>query len=152
MKKKKKKSNKQMAEHKPLERVKLDKLRRMIKSIERDYGGSPEIIDNMDITFEYIIASLFPNIMDNINKEFTHQYISGFNDRLKVKKVSMVEGLDNKDILNYTIDDLERSINNTAILISRDDISDNDKKVLKQICEVLETLKININELRGKND
>ena len=145
-KRKKKKVN---VEHEPVARVKLDKMKRMIKSIERDYGGTPEIIDNMDITFEYIIASLFPDIMNNINEEFTHQYITGFNDRLNVKKVSMIEQLDNRNILNYVVDDLNRTINNAVILIRKDDTTDNDKKALKQICEVLETLNNNINKLRG---
>lgn len=145
-KKKKKKIN---IEHKPVAKVKLDKLKRMIKSIERDYGGTPEIIDNMDITFEYIIASLFPNIMDNINEEFTHQYITGFNDRLDIKKVSMTEQFNDKGILKYIIDDLNRTINNATIFIRKDDTTDNDKKVLKQICEVLEALNNNINKLRG---
>lgn len=145
---KKKEKNKINIEHKPVARVKLDKMKRMIKSIERDYGGTPEIIDNMDITFEYIIASLFPDIMNNINEEFTHQYITGFNDRLNVKKVSMIDKLDNKDILNYVIDDFDRTINNVAVLIRKDDITNNDKKVLKQLCEVLETLKNNINKLK----
>lgn len=145
-KRKKKKVN---VEHEPVARVKLDKMKRMIKSIERDYGGTPEIIDNMDITFEYIIASLFPDIMNNINEEFTHQYITGFNDRLNVKKVSMIEQLDNRNILNYVVDDLNRTINNAVVLIRKDDTTDNDKKALKQICEVLETLNNNINKLRG---
>lgn len=145
-KRKKKKVN---VEHEPVARVKLDKMKRMIKSIERDYGGTPEIIDNMDITFEYIIASLFPNIMDNINKEFTHQYITGFNDRLDIKKVSTIEQLDNNNILNYVVDDLNRTINNAVVLIRKDDTTDNDKKALKQICEILETLNNNINKLRG---
>lgn len=145
-KRKKKKVN---VEHEPVARVKLDKMKRMIKSIERDYGGTPEIIDNMDITFEYIIASLFPDIMNNINEEFTHQYITGFNDRLNVKKVSMIEQLDNRKILNYVVDDLNRTINNAVVLIRKDDTTDNDKKALKQICEVLETLNNNINKLRG---
>ena len=145
-KRKKKKVN---VEHEPVARVKLDKMKRMIKSIERDYGGTPEIIDNMDITFEYIIASLFPDIMNNINEEFTHQYITGFNDRLNVKKISMIERLDNNNILNYVVDDLNRTINNAVVLIRKDDTTDNDKKALKQICEVLETLNNNINKLRG---
>lgn len=145
-KRKKKKVN---VEHEPVARVKLDKMKRMIKSIERDYGGTPEIIDNMDITFEYIIASLFPDIMNNINEELTHQYITGFNDRLNVKKVSMIEQLDNRNILNYVVDDLNRTINNAVVLIRKDDTTDNDKKALKQICEVLETLNNNINKLRG---
>ncbi len=140
----KKKKNNEKVEHEPLEKVKLDKLRRMLKSIERDYGGSPEIIDSMDITFEYIIASLFPKIMDNINKEFTHQYISGFNDRLNIKKVSMVDTLDDPDILKYPINDIETAINNTSILIRKKEVTENDKKVLKQLYEVLKTLEVNI--------
>lgn len=145
-KKKKKKIN---VEYEPVAKVKLDKLKRMIKSIERDYGGTPEIIDNMDITFEYIIASLFPNIMDNINEEFTHQYITGFNDRLDVKKVSMTEQFDNKDSFKYVLNDLNRTIDDITTFIRKEDTTDNDEKILKQICEILKTLKININELEG---
>lgn len=135
-------------EYEPVARVKLDKMKKMIKSIEKDYSGTPEIIDNMDITFEYIISSLFSDIMDNINKEFANQYITGFNDRLDIKKVSMIEQLNNKNILNYVLDDLDITINNINVLIRKNNTTDNDKKALKQICEVLEILKININKLK----
>lgn len=144
---KKKKNNIKKAEYKPLEKVKLEKLKRMIKSIERDYGGNPEIIDNMDITFEYIIASLFPKIMDNINEEFTHQYISGFNDRLDIKKVTMVDRLDDINALNYIFGDIEKAINNISVLCRLDTVSDNDKKVLKQTSEILRTIYINLDKM-----
>lgn len=139
-----KKRKKEKVKHEPVDYVKFDVLKRMISSIERDYGGTPEVIDNLKIPFEYIIGSMFPNILDNINKEITKQYFKGFNDRLKIEK------MDNPKLLDYPLEYLKLCDSNLAIMIRTEDISDNDKKELKNITEIIESL---INNIEGiKND
>lgn len=64
--------------------VKLKTLKKAIKSIEHSLNGSPiNDIDNIDISFEYIIGSFFPKVLDNINnqikEEKTKSYIEGYN-------------------------------------------------------------------------
>lgn len=67
-----------------LESVKLGTLKRAIKSIEKNFIGKPiNDIDNIDISFEYLIGSFFPKVLDNINnkikEEKTKSYIEGYN-------------------------------------------------------------------------
>lgn len=68
---------------KSLGKVKVKALKDAIKSIERDFKGQPINIDEIDITFEYIVGSFFPQVMDNINKtikdERSKAYIEGYN-------------------------------------------------------------------------
>ena len=64
--------------------VKLKTLKKAIKSIEHSLNGSPiNDIDNIDMSFEYVIGSFFPKVLDNINnrikEEKTTQYIEGSN-------------------------------------------------------------------------
>ena len=64
--------------------VKLKTLKKAIKSIEHSLNGSPiNDIDNIDISFEYIIGSFFPKVLDSINnrikEEKTKSYIEGYN-------------------------------------------------------------------------
>lgn len=63
-----------------LDTVKLSKIKKMINSLELH---SRDNID-MDISFEYIIASLFPtcynNIQDELKRQYTLGYIQGLED------------------------------------------------------------------------
>ena len=38
-----------------------------------------EKINDVDITFEYLITATFPNIMENIRAQMAQQYIAGYN-------------------------------------------------------------------------
>lgn len=128
-KKKKKKVN---IEHEPVARVKLDKMKRMIKSIERDYGGTPEIIDNMDITFEYIIASLFPDIIDNINKELMNQYIKGFNEGKEFKEpIKKIKEVDLH--IEISKERIEGAIIQLEVAARASDTLEEDKEVINQL-------------------
>ena len=68
---------------KNLDIVKLKTLKDAIKSIERDFAGQPINIDEVEITFEYLVGSFFPKVMNNINEyikqEKTNSYIEGYN-------------------------------------------------------------------------
>jgi hypothetical protein len=45
----------------------------------------PERIDDIELSFEFVIGSLFPNVyknvMDSITDAYTKGYIAGLNDR-----------------------------------------------------------------------
>lgn len=65
--------------------VKLSHLKKVVKHVERDLMSidfSERGIDP-DVSFEFLIGSLFPtvykNIMDAMSKERTQAYIEGYN-------------------------------------------------------------------------
>ena len=73
-------------EHK-LSTVKLSHIESAIKSIKQHYKDTPERIDDIEISFEYIIGSFFPDVWKNIQQaltdEHTKGYIEGLNDQSK---------------------------------------------------------------------
>lgn len=54
--------------------VKLSKVKRMIETLEK---RNHDNID-MDLSFEYVLASLFPTCLDNIKNEMKKQYTLGY--------------------------------------------------------------------------
>jgi hypothetical protein len=58
--------------------VKLAMVKAAIKQIEDHYAEHPERIDDIDITFEYLVGSFFPKILENMNIEFNKQYTKGY--------------------------------------------------------------------------
>lgn len=58
--------------------VKYSKLKAMIKALNKT---KPK--DDDDITFEFIIGSLFPDILDNIKKEMMRQHAMGYAEGLR---------------------------------------------------------------------
>ena len=67
---------------KPIDTVKYSHFKKCLTSLERDFEGRPEVLDNIDISFEYVIGSLFPNILSNIENTFSQNYIQGYNKGL----------------------------------------------------------------------
>ena len=67
---------------KPIDTVKYSHFKKCLTSLERDFKGRPEVLDNIDISFEYVIGSLFPNILSNIENTFAQNYIQGYNKGL----------------------------------------------------------------------
>lgn len=51
----------------------ISDLERLVKKV-RDVVG----VDETEITFEFIIASLFPTSWNNIQKALSHQYTQGY--------------------------------------------------------------------------
>lgn len=58
-----------------IDNVKLSVLKRMVKSLEKVL---PEDKDDLDLTFEYVIGSLYPHIYDNVKAEMSRQHAQGF--------------------------------------------------------------------------
>lgn len=67
----------------PLDSVKLSTFKKAIKQIERRIA--PE--KDCEISFEFIIGSFFPKIMDNIKQEFTRNYLEGYKAAKEEDKV-----------------------------------------------------------------
>lgn len=58
--------------------VKLSKIKKAIEQIEQHYIDSPERLEDIEITFEYLIGSFFPTIINNINDKMNRQYTEGY--------------------------------------------------------------------------
>lgn len=73
-----------MQEPKSYGSVKLTSVKAAIKQIEEHYQDCPERLEDVEVTFEYLVGSFFPKIIDNINKRmndtYTQGYIQGFNE------------------------------------------------------------------------
>lgn len=67
-----------MPELKTYGTVKLSSVKAAIKQIEEHYQDCPERLDDVDVTFEYLVGSFFPKIIDNINAEMNKQHTLGF--------------------------------------------------------------------------
>lgn len=64
--------------------VKLSRVKAAIKQIEDHYQDCPERLEDVEVTFEYLVGSFFPRIIDNINTRmndtYTQGYLQGLND------------------------------------------------------------------------
>lgn len=61
-----------------LSKVKLEKIKRMIESVEKHYEADLERIADIDLSFEFVIASLFPDIFKRIEEKINHEHTLGF--------------------------------------------------------------------------
>lgn len=67
-----------MQEPKSYGSVKLTSVKAAIKQIEEHYQDCPERLEDVEVTFEYLIGSFFPKIIDNINKKMNDTYMQGY--------------------------------------------------------------------------
>lgn len=58
--------------------VKLSDLEKAVKQLKKQCKVMK--VNDLDVTFEYLIGSFFPEVLDNIKDAMTKQYISGYND------------------------------------------------------------------------
>lgn len=58
--------------------VKLSRVKAAIKQIEDHYQASPERLEDIEVTFEFLIGSFFPRIIDNINSKMNDTYTQGY--------------------------------------------------------------------------
>jgi chromosome segregation and condensation protein ScpB len=72
--------------------VPLSKLKAAIAQIEEHYQDSPERLDDVQVTFEYLIGSFFPEIVKNVHDEANKQYTLGYLAGLEVGKNNDSEG------------------------------------------------------------
>jgi hypothetical protein len=67
-----------MTEPKSYGTVKFSQVKAAIAQIEQHYIDCPERLADVDLTFEYLVGSFFPNIVENINTRMNHQYTAGY--------------------------------------------------------------------------
>lgn len=67
-----------MQEPKSYGSVKLTAVKAAIKQIEEHYQDCPERLEDVEVTFEYLVGSFFPKIIDNINKKMNDTYMQGY--------------------------------------------------------------------------
>ena len=72
-------------------KVKLSTVKAAIKQIEEHYQDCPERLEDVEITFEYLIGSFFPKIVENIQKEMNKQYTLGYLQRVNEEKENTEE-------------------------------------------------------------
>lgn len=72
-------------------KVKLSRVKTAIKQIEEHYQDCPERLEEVEITFEYLIGSFFPKIVENIQKEMNRQYTLGYLQRVNEEKENTEE-------------------------------------------------------------
>lgn len=69
-----------------IDTVKLSQIEKVIEKVKKN---NPEVED-MDVTFEFVIASLFPrayyNILDRIKKEKTESFFEGYKSAKEEEK------------------------------------------------------------------
>ena len=58
--------------------VKLSRVKAAIKQIEDHYQDCPERLEDVEVTFEYLVGSFFPRIIDNINSKMNDTYMQGY--------------------------------------------------------------------------
>ncbi len=61
-----------------LDQVSLSKIEAAIGSIKKHYPDKNS--DDINVTFEFLIGSFYPNILNNIKKALTESYINGYNE------------------------------------------------------------------------
>lgn len=82
-----------MQEPKTYGTVKLSTVKAAIAQIEEHYQECPERLEDVEVTFEYLVGSFFPKIVENINETLNKQYTLGYIQGLKDGK----EGHQNVD-------------------------------------------------------
>ena len=58
--------------------VKFTKLLAAISQIEDHYEHDPARLNDLEVTFEYLIGSFFPNVVENVHAEANKQYTAGY--------------------------------------------------------------------------
>jgi hypothetical protein len=77
-----------MQEPKSYGSVKLSRVKAAIKQIEEHYQDCPERLEDVEVTFEYLVGSFFPRIIDNINARMNDTYMQGYLQGLNDGKTS----------------------------------------------------------------
>ena len=64
--------------------VKFERVKAALTQIEEHYKDyTPEEINNIDITFEYLVGSFFPTILENMDNALKRQHARGFSEGLQ---------------------------------------------------------------------
>lgn len=73
-------------------KVKYAQVKAALDQIAEHYQDNPERLNDVDISFEYLVGSFFPNIVKNIQSAMSQQYINGYIQGQKDKDVNDAEG------------------------------------------------------------
>lgn len=70
-----------------LDKIPFTKLKAAIESIERDYKKDfPDAdINTLEVTFEYLTGSFYPNVLKNIQDSIKLAYTQGYKQALEEK-------------------------------------------------------------------
>lgn len=72
-------------ENKELDKVPFIKLKAMVEAIE-NHPQMKDRLDEVEISFEYVIASLFPNILHNVHDALQYEHMQGYIEGLNTKE------------------------------------------------------------------
>ena len=77
-----------MQEPKSYGYVKYTTIKNALKQIEEHYADCPERLEDLNLTFEYVVGSFFPKIVENIelkiNEAYTNGYMQGYQEGKQV--------------------------------------------------------------------
>lgn len=135
-----------------LDTVKLERIKRCVESIEKHFENEPERLQGIEVSFEYIIGSLFPNVLNNIKDEMTKNYIAGFEsgkNSLLGKEFTKIENLQIQTYLEENIRLLDISINNLHNAFRLSENKDEEKKIAT-LLSFLSTLRNYYIMMRGE--
>ena len=81
---------KEIEEHPTLGTVPIADIRLALKQVEEFYDKLPEPLPKHKrcVSFEYIIGSFFPQVLDNIRAEMTKQYALGYEAGLEAQNAN----------------------------------------------------------------
>lgn len=60
--------------------VKLTRIEAAIEQVKKHYENEPERVEDIEVSFEYIIGSFFPKVYDNIRDAMKTQRTLGYID------------------------------------------------------------------------
>lgn len=73
-----------MSEELNIQPVPLAQIKKVISAVEAHYKDEPQRIDDITLSFEFIMGSFFPKVYDNIQEalrlEHTRGYIEGLEE------------------------------------------------------------------------
>lgn len=107
----------------------------MVDSLEKQSIGAPINLENMDITFEYIVGSLFPDALTKIKEMCTKQYIQGYEDSINFGEPQ------DKTHFKFAVTELDRAISTLETIQRLDEVSDEDAAYAYELAHTLKLLK-----------
>ena len=66
--------------------VSYTRVKAALTQVEEHYQDCPERLNDVNLTFEYLVGSFFPKIIDNINKSMNDAYMAGYLQGMKDAK------------------------------------------------------------------
>lgn len=74
-----------------LDSVKLSRIKAAVASIEKHFEDSPERLEDIEVSFEYVIGSFFPKIWNKIQNTLREEHTKGFIEGFEAGKNSKEE-------------------------------------------------------------